>query len=135
MKSARLPVVFGLLAAFATFFCVSGCESGPDNTEASSYFDNNPLQFTHTDLATYTLEIAWEDTAINGILETDGQTAVLTAGGGKPPYKWSVHDVSLGTIVEDGGSSAVYQRNAMGDNVVILTDKNGDRAYAAVSQP
>ena len=136
MNVARLPGILGLSAALAVFFCVSGCEEGPVVDEAASYFDNNPLEFTHTDISTYSLGIEWDDAELADTgLASDGEVALLSAGGGTPPYAWDVQDISLGTIIESGEASAVYQRNAVGDNVVILIDSAGDRAYTTVSQP
>lgn len=136
MKMAQLPGILGLSTALAFFFCVQGCEKGPNVDEAETYFDTHPLEFSHEDIATYTLEIMWADEALaSSGLETDGAVAVLQAAGGTPPYKWDVVDVSLGTIIESDGPSAVYQRNAAGDNTVILKDSAGNEVYAAVSQP
>ena len=136
MNMARLPGTIGLSAALAVFFCISGCTEGPDTDEATSYFDRNPSEFTHE------VVTPWEQNSLelsikgdNSILDTDGQVASFSASGGTPPYKWEVHDVFLGTIIQSDGAVAVYQRNAVGDNVVILTDHEGNSAYFAISQP
>ena len=44
----------------------------------------------------------------------------------------------LGSIVEESGQdkdTVVYQRNAAGDNVVVVRDSSGDEAYCIISQP
>lgn len=136
MKSVRLSGLIGLLAAFTAFLFVSGCEEGPDVTEATSYFDNNSMQSIHEDIATYSLTIIWADVIQQTAgLTIDGEVAVFKAAGGKPPYKWSARDVSLGTVVEQNNASTAYQRNAVGDNLLILKDSAGVVAYAAISQP
>lgn len=136
MNMVRRPGMLRLSTALAILFCISGCDNGPDVSEAVSYFDSHPLEFTHTDISTYSLAITWEDTALQTEgLTADGQVAVLSAGGGTPPYQWDVQDVSLGTIIDQEGPAAAYQRNAAGDNVVILKDSAGNEAYTAVSQP
>ena len=59
-------------------------------------------------------------------LVRDGEQVSLTAGGGEPPYYWSVIDLSRGMI--DGvtqGVTIVYQRVSVGDNVVVLRDSAG----------
>ncbi|MEI6971439.1 MAG: hypothetical protein WCL44_07950 [bacterium] len=131
MKMARLPGVLGLATALAVFLCAPGCEEGPKEDEATKYFENEPLTYTNEDISTYTLKI-WGG---NTILATDGQTTVFKAAGGTPPYHWDVLDISLGTILESDDDSAVYQRNAPGDNTIILEDDEGHVTYFAVSQP
>ena len=136
MNVVRLSRILGLSLALAVFFSFAGCSEGPDVSEAVTFFDENPLDPTLGDISTLTLAIAWDDADLaTAGLTADGEIASFSAGGGKPPYDWDVHDVSLGTIIQKRGAFAVYQRNAPGDNVLILKDSAGNRAYAVIAQP
>lgn len=137
MKMKTLCGAVGLSAALAIMLLNIGCEEGPDVSEAVNYFDDNPLTFNNSDIATDSLSIVPIEMTGSAGLQEDGQTVVLTAGGGTSPYTWDVHDIALGAIIEvdNYGSFAVYQRNQAGDNVVILRDRNGKEAYLRISQP
>lgn len=123
------PVLVVLCVAAAIL--LPGCEEGPDTSAATSYFAQNPYTTMREDMATITLMV---DPAEKS-LSYDGQTFVLTAAGGTPPYTWSVHDVGVGTILRSKGYYAVYQRNAPGDNVVVLRDKSKTEVYCTIMQP
>ncbi|MEI6217935.1 MAG: hypothetical protein WCP86_03470 [bacterium] len=136
MRMMRWSGLLWLSTALTFLFCVPGCSDGPGDNEASSYFDSHPFDFTHNDLTTDSLAITWADATLQVAgLTGEGDVAVFIGAGGTPPYKWSVFNTSLGTIVDSRGNSAAYRRNSAGDNVVILKDSAGHEAYVAVSQP
>ena len=125
-----------LSAVLAFLFCIPGCDNGPDVTDASSYFDSHPLDFTHYDLATDTLSITWADASLKTKgLAANGDVAVFSGGGGTPPYTWDVLDASRGTILDSRGSYSAYRRIAAGNNVVALKDSAGNKAYITIPQP
>lgn len=136
MSMMRWSGLLWLSAALAFLFCFQGCESRPDANEASSYFDSHPFDFNQNDLATSSLAITWADTSLQSKgLISNGGVAVFSGGGGTPPYKWDVLDTSLGAIADSRGNYAAYRRISAGDNVVILKDSAGNKAYAAILQP
>jgi len=128
-------------AACVLFVCslmaLPGCEKGPDTDELTSY--NFPGQdewssfFTRTSLSNTKLIIISPGSSAS--LSSDGETLAIQASGGTAPFSWSVNDISVGTIAEHSGRNAVYKRNAAGDNVVVVKDKNGNEAYCTISQP
>jgi hypothetical protein len=73
-------------------------------------------------------------TPSSATLEYDGAKAKMKAHGGTPPYSWEVIDVALGSII-GSGENIVYQRDAVGDNVVKLRDSAGAVVYAIMKQP
>jgi len=68
-------------------------------------------------------------------LAEDGNSAVLTATGGSPPYHWTLGDVALGSLDADTGASVAYTRNRWGDNSVRVTDSAGDSVTVVIQQP
>ena len=68
-------------------------------------------------------------------LNNDGDKAVFTGSGGTGPYSWSVGDASRGSIASIAWSQAIYTRNSLGDNTVIMTDYIGHSAIAQITQP
>jgi hypothetical protein len=70
-------------------------------------------------------------------LAADGDVAVVTAGGGIPPYTWDVGDIALGFVSPSTGSSTVYTRSApvSGDNTVTVHDSSGNTYTVLISQP
>ena len=130
MKSyfSRLLVVFGCLVVFVT---IMGCEDDPE-TDTSAYFEENPYSSVTrvTTSASDLLTIEPESAS----LSADGDSTVFKAEGGTPPYTWAVQDISRGSIVIEGESSAAYQRGSAGDNVVVLQDSAGTTVFASVAQ-
>jgi len=126
-----------MILTCAFLACVCSCEKAPDTSEATGYFDTHSLDPSlHGDISTYTLSIVVMDPAVlTAGLAYNGASVALTAGGGTPPYNWDVHDSTLGSIAEKNGPNAVYQRIQAGDNVVILKDNAGNRAYVTIMQP
>jgi hypothetical protein len=68
-------------------------------------------------------------------IDIDGGVAVVTAGGGIPPYIWTVGDVVLGNVSPTDGSSTVYTRGNPGDNTVTVHDSSGNSFTVLISQP
>jgi len=111
---------------------VTGCEDDPSKDGVGSYFDENPISVSgggSADAADMVLSPASTN------LTSDGAVFTASVVGGTSPYSWSVNDVSKGSIIETGASSAVYQRAAAGDNVVICEDRRGARVFLTVTQP
>lgn len=69
-------------------------------------------------------------------IAVDDDMSILTAGGGVPPYHWTVDDSALGDIVgARDGASVVYQRAHHGDNAVTVTDSAGNTYSLVIKQP
>jgi len=68
-------------------------------------------------------------------LAANGDAAVLTASGGKPPYSWFVPETSLGNVASSTGASVGYRRISAGDNIITVTDANHDTVTLVISQP
>jgi hypothetical protein len=69
------------------------------------------------------------------VLTNDTALAVFTVNNAVLPCAWSVVNGSRGHIAASGGTQATYERDAVGDNVVICTDSLGFAAMALISQP
>jgi hypothetical protein len=111
---------------------ITGCEEDADMRGVSSYFDEHPYESTKRDRPS-PAKLSIEP--LSATLNADGETKVFTASGGRKPYIWKVSDISRGSIVSEATSQAVYQRNAPGDNVVIVSDQDGNSVVATVKQP
>ncbi len=131
MKSALSLALCSVVALSCTLL-LSGCEDEPDLRGVGSYFDQNPIGSEPRAGGTAPTVVVTPNTKS---LATDGETASFAAVGGFPSYTWSVNDISKGSVLQQGQESAVYQRAAAGDNVVICTDSRGNRAFATISQP
>ena len=135
MTMRRWSGLLWLPTAIAFLFCIPGCDNGPDVSDASTYFDTHPLDFSHNDIATDTIAITWSDsTQKSKGLTANGDIAVFSGAGGTPPYTWDVGTAS-GEIIDSRGAYAAYRRIKAGDNAVILKDSAGHEAYAAIHQP
>lgn len=130
-KSLFCRIAYSSCIILATLF-IMGCEDDADTRGVSSYFDEHPYDSTKRERAS-TAKLSIEP--LTATLNTDGETKVFTASGGKKPYVWSVTDISRGSIISEATSQAVYQRSAPGDNVVVLSDQNGNSVVSPVNQP
>ncbi|MCF7838450.1 MAG: hypothetical protein K9N49_07445 [Candidatus Marinimicrobia bacterium] len=70
-----------------------------------------------------------------GTLSGNGDLSLLTASGGSPPYRWTVRDITLGTLDRSTGTQVTYQRGFRGDNSVTVTDNAGATASVVIRQP
>lgn len=68
-------------------------------------------------------------------LTTNTALSVLKATGGTAPYRWTLTDAALGTLVTDTGASVIYQRIRSGDNGVTVRDGSGQSTSLIISQP
>ncbi len=69
-------------------------------------------------------------------LTTNTAYAVVTVSGGTATFTWSVADPALGNFQGGNtGRSVIYQRRLVGDNVVSVTDGNGNRTSRVINQP
>lgn len=118
---------------------LAGCEKDPPESDVAAYFREhqyNSLERPDPNTQPTNspqLEVSPKESTVL----SDGGSAVFTGIGGLPPYYWTVQDVSRGSIASDStvGTSAVYLRAEAGDNVVVLEDSRGQKAYALVLQP
>lgn len=74
-------------------------------------------------------------TATPSTLSSDGAVAILKVTGGVPNYTWSVSDDSLGGLSATTGTTVTYTRNHSGNNVVSVTDGNGNTTSVILTQP
>lgn len=131
MRMQRLGLLGVLCCGMGLALVLCGCDSGPDTSEVTGYFDSNEYEsLPRENLHTITLVVSPSAAE----LEYDGAKIKLKASGGQAPYWWEVVDISLGSIIGTG-PTVVYQRDAVGDNVVILHDNAGAVAYCIIAQP
>ncbi|TFH18357.1 MAG: hypothetical protein E4H02_00090 [Lentisphaerales bacterium] len=127
-RACAAVVVLALLSVLV----LGACERSLDTSELQGYFDENEYEsLSRPDLDRVSLTVS----PSGKTMTYDGQQAKLSAGGGIAPYSWDVHDVSLGSIIEDSGAVVIYRRETLGDNVVILTDSTGDQSFCVIAQP
>lgn len=75
-------------------------------------------------------------TASPSTLTVNMTFSVLTVSGGTATFTWEVADSNLGNFQGSiTGRSVVYQRRGSGDNVVTVTDGNGNRVNRIINQP
>ena len=74
-------------------------------------------------------------TANPSVLNAVGDISVVNAGGGTPPYNWSVSSPSDGAVSPLTGTSTVYTRGGPNDNTVIVSDSAGNTFTVLISQP
>lgn len=70
---------------------------------------------------------------------SNASTVAFTASVSGPlalPLEWSVANASLGWIVSQSGSNAVYKANsgAKGENIITVSDQYGNEGSAVVKQ-
>ena len=68
-------------------------------------------------------------------LPFDNDSATLTVSGGSAPYTWESQSTVDGTVNPTTGTSVTYTRASSGDNVVRVTDSNGNTDSITMSQP
>ena len=124
----------------SVLICPLGCEEADEDTSipALEEFANVVLAGNRDPRAASPEEEEVSELTLSpgsATLENNGDMVSFQVGGGVPPYSWSVQDVFRGSIVDSGGSGAVYQRSAAGDNSVIVADSRGQKIYAVVNQP
>ncbi len=132
MRSSSWLYIVGCMLV-CLLVAMPGCEKGPNTDELSSHDFLAPDEwdlFNRTSLSDLKLVV----TPATAALSYNGALLSLEAIGGTAPFSWSVSDISLGTIAETSGRSAVYRRNAAGDNTVIVRDRNGKASYCIISQ-
>ena len=123
-----LLFVFGLLSI--GLFC--GCEDGPDMNNVGDEFDDNTnIGVDHGGTQNPAMSITPGATSVTN----NGGVVSFQLVGASGGVRWSVQDISKGSILTQSATAATYQRSASGDNVVIATDSRGTAAFATVSQP
>ncbi len=55
----------------------------------------------------------------------------FTVAGGAPPYRWHLANPGVGTLTS-WGNKAVFSPQVGGNNILVVTDKNGNSASAAI---
>jgi|GEM_PF-1165130 len=120
-----LPL-FGLLFAAACLFLLSGCDDNNSAVDGAGGISSSASGLT---VSPQNLEVADGDT-----------TGIFRALGGDEPLVWTVSDPGLGNITPTEGRLVNYTVNtgtnsiAQGANVISVTDANGNRASAIVTQ-
>ena len=119
----------GVLAIIVSVAFVA-CEltDDPDINDLTTYLNNDTFSALSSDLW---LTIAPSDTT----LADDEDRETFTASGGQRPYTWSVWTSLVGRVELESGATAVYRRIQRGDQVLVVEDATGSRAYATISQP
>jgi hypothetical protein len=131
MKKLVLQIsVVGLMVA-AAFFMFAACNGAPDTAEVDDYFSSYPyVSLSRPGSSGNLLQIAPAGASV----EHNGDRINLVASGGTPPYRWSVDQTARGTLEKVSGWEAIYQRDLVGNNIVILTDADGQEAYCLITQ-
>ena len=112
----------------AAVFC--GCEDGPDMNGVGDEFNGTTGVGTdHGD----TLPAQFSVSPASVTVTNNGAVAYFRVVGASGGVRWSVHDISKGSILTQSATAATYQRASAGDNVVIATDGSGAAAFATVS--
>lgn len=121
---------WGVGLALLTACFLAGCEDSPNmGTELDSYFDTHPyVSDPRTDPNPPVIAITPTSASLNQI----GLSAVFRAMGGEGPYTWDVAN-SRGSLTVDAWSSATYTCNEVGDNNVIVYDRQGHAAIAYIT--
>ena len=125
----RMAVVAGLVAC-GVFL---GCEDSPDKDNVDAYFEGSNVDSAADRPAVNAPRMLVTPAAT--MVATNGVIARFTVEGEAGTALWSVQDPLTGRILTQASTSATYQRLTAGDNVVIVTDSNGNAAFAVVSQP
>lgn len=100
-----------LIVLVIGIFAMTGCESDSDSS-SSGGFSIRPSAVT-----------------IPAGVETNIAFSVV---GGTPPYRWSVTDLSLGTITPSGANAIYSSTTNAGENFVVVIDKNNSSITALV---
>ena len=121
------------IAFLFIFIAFCGCEDTPKADDVNRAFQQNSLEngFGGGQSASSSMVISPKSAE----LDVNGAQQVFEVTGGTPPYSWSVVDISLGSMVAQGGTSAVYERSVAGDNSIRLQDGSGSAAFAKATQP
>lgn len=138
MRGLSFPGWFHAMLCGLLLLPLCGCEDEDTSTGEVAAYQSAERGATKPPVEETTEEAAPTDLTVSPAtvtLDGQGDMASFTASGGTSPYSWSVTDVFRGSVVDAGGSSAVYQRSAAGDNTVIVQDSKGKKAYAVVTQP
>jgi hypothetical protein len=107
----------GIAIALSSFIlCAGGCDSAFQNTKPT----------------TAALAITPNSITVSASLVTN---ITFVASGGEQPYAWSVNNTSIGYVVADSSTSALYIAYAlMGTNFVVVTDAATNLVSATVVQ-
>lgn len=114
-----------------------GCEhSSADTSEVSTYMQENKLtldnQAGKVDLSERpALTISPSDPSVT----TVGDTVVLVAEGGFPPYEWGVGNSVIGSIQVKNGNPCTYIANQLKKNSVFVKDSRQNVAAVAIEVP
>lgn len=123
----RLALALGLILGVAQI--PLGCDSGTgDDSELDNYFANHPYVSDPRDGGATVLTV----TPASAEVTSAGGRAVFSVNGGTDPYTWDVADSSKGSISGSGGQG-VYTAIAVGNNDVIVYDRNGNAAIARIT--
>jgi hypothetical protein len=105
------------------------CNDDPDTDDLDEYFEENPYVSDPRESGSSPVRVK-PDTAT---ISTEGGRAVFRVSGGRAPYTWDVADDSTGSMSPVSGDTSTYTAKAVGDNDVIVYDRNGDAAIAAIT--
>ena len=120
------------IAFLFIFIAFCGCEDAAKTSDVNGYFQQNSFESGFGGGGSVSTSMVVDPSSVD--LAVNGDQQVFEVTGGIPPYSWSVIDISLGSIVAQGGYSAVYERAASGDNTVRVQDGSGGVAFARVNQ-
>lgn len=130
MKTFDLVRWMGAVVVVALALMVpAGCDEGSgDDGELDGYFASHPYVSDPRD-GNSRMTVSPGSAEINVV---NGQ-AVFTAAGGLRPYSWDVSDPSVGSVSGSGEDSGVYTAKAVGENSVIVYDREGHAAIAKIN--
>jgi len=121
----------GTIALSAVIAAFVGCEDEPAMDDVSGFFDDNPYSGDPHQGGTPVMVVS-PSYATVGVID---ENIPLRVKGGQGPYVWTVASRDRGTIEVSGPNAgyALYTATAVADNSVVVTDVNGQGAYAEIT--
>lgn len=106
-----------MLMVFAILWSATGCETNKDVDSDESVDVASPMRTMHL-------------APTSAVIQTS-ETIDFTVHGGSPPYWWRLSDGAVGTI-SSHSHTAIYTPLEIGGNIIIVTDRRGNSASAAI---
>lgn len=106
-----------------------GCEDEPNTDELDNWFATHPFVVDPRISPSRIVTISPDVATVSFV----GGQALFTASGGSRPYTWEVSNPGIGSISPTGANQARYTALVVGENNVIVYDRNGNAAIAYVS--
>jgi len=141
MKTLRLivPLAITALGIAPLFVLLPGCEKDANISDSGldSYFDSHPyVSDPRQSYDTPTTIQLFSISPISATISYAGQTVLFSiSSGGDTPFTWDVASGSVGSVATQPGNDrqATYTAASVGENSVIVYDKNGYSAIGSIT--